>query len=241
MNETPLKVDTGKDFALHGSLYLKSNAPSDAVIILCHGLLSTRRSETIRYIAENLKYHVITFDFQGNGESGGSTTIGNLNDEVENLRCVISYDQRASVVLLYASMYNDVPLVINLSARYDYANPDYIEKFFPDKLEKLEKDGFVVLEDGPGDYILRKEDLIARAKIDMSCVKNIIKEKVRVLTVHGSEDEICPVDGAYAYDKLIGPEPYHKLIIIEGANHGFKNQKDELLKAVESWLFENQS
>ncbi|RIB15235.1 hypothetical protein C2G38_2320082 [Gigaspora rosea] len=138
-------------------------------------------------------------------------------------------------------MYNDVPLVINLSARYDYANPDYIEKFFPDKLEKLEKDGFVVLEDGPGDYILRKEDLIARAKIDMSCVKNIIKEKVRVLTVHGSEDEICPVDGAYAYDKLIGPEPYHKLIIIEGANHGFKNQKDELLKAVESWLFENQS
>ncbi|CAG8541365.1 33914_t:CDS:2 [Gigaspora margarita] len=232
MNETPLKVDTGKDFALHGSLYLKPNAPSDA------------------------KLFAITFDFQGNGESGGSTTIGNLNDEVEDLRCVISYvrstlkrevlgicgrSKGASVVLLYASMYNDVPLVINLSARYDYANSDYIEKFFPDKLEKLEKDGFVVLEDGPGDYIVRKEDLIVITKIDMSCVKNIIKEKVRVLTVHGSEDEICPVDGAYAYDKLIGPEPYHKLIIIEGANHGFKNHKDELLKAVESWLFENQS
>ncbi|CAG8535938.1 11839_t:CDS:1 [Dentiscutata erythropus] len=256
MNETPLKADTDKGFALHGSLYLKSNAPSDAVIILCHGLGSTKNSETIRHIAENLKYHMVTFDFQGNGESGGSTAIGNLYDEVENLRCVISYvrstlkreilgicgrSKGAAVVLLYASIYNDVPLVINLSARYDYPDPDYVKKAFPDKLEKLEKDGFFVWEDGPGDYIVRKEDLITRSKIDMSCVKNINKEKVRVLTVHGSKDEVCPVDGAYTYDKLIGPEPHHKLIIIEGADHRFKNQKDELLKAVESWLFENQS
>ncbi|CAG8773907.1 39840_t:CDS:1 [Gigaspora margarita] len=256
MDETPLKIDTGKDFALHGSLYLKSNASSDAVIILCHGLRGTRYSDPGRYIAENLKHHVITFDFQGNGESGGSTAIGNLNDEVENLRCVISYvrstlkreilgicghSKGAAVVLLYASIYNDVPLVINISARYDYSSPDYVEKVFPDKIEKLEKDGFFVWEGGLSGYIVRKEDLIERSKIDMSRVKNIIKEKARVLTVHGSKDEVCPLDGAYTYNNLIGPEPHHKLIIIKDANHLFKEQEDELLKAVESWLFENQS
>ncbi|CAG8535916.1 11838_t:CDS:1 [Dentiscutata erythropus] len=255
MNESPLKVDTDKGFALHGSLYLKSNAPSDAVIILCHGLRGTRYAQPVRYIAENLKYHVVTFDFQGNGESGGSTAIGNLYDEVENLRCIISYvrstlnreificghSKGAAVVLLYASIYNDVPLVINISARYDYPNPDYVKKVFPDKLEKLEKDGFFVWEGGSNDYIVRKEDLETRSKVDMSCVKNIIKEKVRVLTVHGSKDEICSIDGAYTYDKLIGPEPHHKLIVIEDADHVFRKQQDELLKAVESWLFENQS
>ncbi|CAG8692470.1 3136_t:CDS:1, partial [Racocetra fulgida] len=213
----------------------------------------TRNAELVRYIAKSLKYHVVSFDFQGNGESGGLTTIGNLDDEAENLRCVISYvrstlereilgicghSKGAAVVLLYASKYNDVPLVVNISARYDYASSDYIEKFFSDKLEQLKKDGFFVWG---SDYIVRQEDLDARQKIDMSCVRNINNERVRVLTVHGSKDEVCPVDGAYIYDELIGPEPHHKLIVIEGANHSFNEQEDTLLKAVESWLSENHS
>ncbi|CAG8811347.1 20380_t:CDS:1 [Cetraspora pellucida] len=256
MSKIPLKVDTGKGFALHGTLYLKSDAQSDAVIIICHGLRGSRYAEPVRYIAETLKYHVVSFDFQGNGESGGSTTIGNLDEEAENLHCVISYvrstlergilgicghSKGAAVVLLYASKYNDVPLVINIAARYDYASPDYVQIFFSDKLEKLKKDGYFVLSSGLRDYIVREKDLREREKIDMSCVKNINKEKVRVLTIHGSNDEICPVDGAYIYDKLIGPEPHHKLIVMEGANHSFNEREDELLKTVESWLFENQS
>lgn len=40
----------------------------------------------------------------------------------------------------------------------------------------------------------------------------------RVLTVHGTEDEIIPVDDAKEFDKIISN---HKLYILEGADHNY--------------------
>lgn len=51
----------------------------------------------------------------------------------------------------------------------------------------------------------------------------------RVLTVHGSVDEIIPVEDALAFDKII---PNHKLHIIEGANHSYKSHQAELMPVI---------
>lgn len=55
----------------------------------------------------------------------------------------------------------------------------------------------------------------------------------RVFTVHGSADEIIPVEDALEIAKLI---PSHKLHIIEGANHCYTEHQEELAKTVVDFL-----
>lgn len=51
----------------------------------------------------------------------------------------------------------------------------------------------------------------------------------RVLTVHGSMDKIVPVEDAMEFAKFI---PNHKLHIIEGADHEYTSNQDELASIV---------
>jgi pimeloyl-ACP methyl ester carboxylesterase len=57
----------------------------------------------------------------------------------------------------------------------------------------------------------------------------------RVLTIHGSSDEIIPVQDAHEFAKII---PNHKLHIIEGADHAYTNHRDELSSVVVSFIKE---
>lgn len=57
----------------------------------------------------------------------------------------------------------------------------------------------------------------------------------RVFTVHGSADEIIPVEDALEFAKII---PNHKLQIIEGANHSYTSHQAELVSAVLNFIKE---
>lgn len=59
----------------------------------------------------------------------------------------------------------------------------------------------------------------------------------RVFTIHGSEDEIIPVEDALEFAKLI---PNHKLHIVEGANHCYSAHQQELASLVVDFLKSNQ-
>lgn len=48
---------------------------------------------------------------------------------------------------------------------------------------------------------------------------------IRVFTVHGSADEIIPVEDALEFSKII---PNHRLDIIEGADHCYSSHQAEL-------------
>jgi pimeloyl-ACP methyl ester carboxylesterase len=51
----------------------------------------------------------------------------------------------------------------------------------------------------------------------------------RVFTIHGSADEIIPVEDALEFAKII---PNHSLHIIEGANHSYTSHQTELAAVV---------
>jgi len=55
----------------------------------------------------------------------------------------------------------------------------------------------------------------------------------RVLTVHGSEDEVIPVEDAKEFAKII---PNHKLEIVEGANHGYTEHQSQLVSTVMEFI-----
>lgn len=57
----------------------------------------------------------------------------------------------------------------------------------------------------------------------------------RVFTIHGTSDEIIPVEDAFEFAKII---PNHKLHIIEGADHGYTNHQDELSSVIVNFIKE---
>ncbi|XP_057761086.1 uncharacterized protein LOC130981512 [Arachis stenosperma] len=117
---------------------------------------------------------------------------------------------RGGVVLLYASKYDDVKLVVNISGRCDL-KIGVEERLGKGYMKRIKKDGFID-------------------------VKNRSVMYDRVLTVHGSSDTVIPVQDALEFAKII---PNHKLHIIEGANHLYTNHQDELTSVVVNFIKEN--
>lgn len=58
---------------------------------------------------------------------------------------------------------------------------------------------------------------------------NALALPCRVLTVHGSMDQIVPVKDALEFDKII---TNHVLRIIQGADHEYTSHQNELVKVV---------
>ncbi|KAG4929599.1 hypothetical protein JHK82_046664 [Glycine max] len=216
------------------------------IVILCHGLRSTKEDDIIKNLAaalENAGVSSFRFDFTGNGESEGSFEFGHYWREVDDLHdvvqhfhganhkviAIIGHSKGGSVVLLYASKHHDIKTVVNLSGRYDL-KAGLEERLGKDYLERIMKDGFIdVMQSGSFDYRVTLESLMDRLDTNMheACLQ--IDKECRVLTVHGSSDPVIPVGDASEFAKII---PNHKLIIIEGADHSYTNHQDELASVV---------
>ncbi|KAL5149411.1 hypothetical protein HKD37_13G036243 [Glycine soja] len=129
------------------------------IVILCHGLRSTKEDDIIINLAaalENAGVNSFRFDFTGNGESEGSFEFGHywrevddLHDVVQHLHrenpkviAIIGHSKGGSVVLLYASKHHDIKTVVNLSGRYDL-KAGLEERLGKDYLERIRKDRFI--------------------------------------------------------------------------------------------------
>ncbi|KAG5116730.1 hypothetical protein JHK84_042843 [Glycine max] len=160
----------------------------------------------------------------------------------------------SDVVLLFASKYSDIKTIVNLSEHYDM-KAGIGEPFGKDYLERIRKDGFIDVKKrrsangfnfgvsdklfyrldgyhgycGSFDFHVTEESLMDRLGINMheACLQ--IDKECRVFTIHGSSDEIIPVEDAFEFAKII---PNHKLHVIEGANHIFSNHQGDLSSVV---------
>ncbi|CAN1805491.1 Putative uncharacterized protein YDL057W [Linum perenne] len=220
---------------------------SKEVVVLCHGFQSSKDCRTMSNLAAQLEKEGISafrFDFSGNGESEGSFAYGNYKREADDLRSVIEHlegESRAvsvilghskggDVVLLYASKYHDIKNVVNVSGRYDL-NRGIEERLGRDFLERIKKEGFIDVKNQAGEVKFRvtEADLIDRLDTDMHKACQQIDQNCSVLTIHGSKDEIIPVEDALEFAKII---PNHKLHILEGADHGYSSHQPELASVV---------
>ncbi|XP_016202219.1 uncharacterized protein LOC107643155 isoform X1 [Arachis ipaensis] len=200
-----------------------------------------------------LSLSLLHFDFFPYRESEGSFDFANYLGEIEDIHSVIQHFHKenrtvsaiighskgANEVLLYASKYHDIKTVVNLSGRYAM-NGGLEERFGKDFMEKISKEGFIELKSKSGtvDFRLTEESLKERLNINMHEQCQKIDKDCRVLTVHGSADEIIPVGDAFEFAKIL---PNHKLHIIEGANHVYTDNQAELASVVVNFIKENKS
>ncbi|XP_043708608.1 uncharacterized protein LOC122657879 [Telopea speciosissima] len=225
---------------------------STELVILCHGLRSSKECKIFKNLAAALEKEgisVFRFDFPGNGESEGSFEFGNYRREAEDLHAVVlhfsgakrvisavlGHSKGGNVVLLYASSYTDVRTVVNASGRFNLER-GIESNLGKDFMQRIKKDGFIDVKDNTGkfnylagEYRVTEKSLMDRLNIDMHAACLSIQKDCRVLTVHGSKDEVIPVEDALEFAKVI---PNHKLQIVEGADHGYNAHQADLTSIV---------
>ncbi|RAL51123.1 hypothetical protein DM860_005479 [Cuscuta australis] len=228
------------------------NTGSPDIVVLCHGYGCTKENEIIVNLASALAKEGISafrFDFAGVGESEGTFKYCRCQGEAEDLHSVVEYftaqklkvaaivghSKGGDVALLYASKDQYVHTVVNVSARYD-VHRGFDVFFGKDYMQRLKTDGFIRVVDKDGvEHRVTEEEMMDQLSTDMHEACAQLDKSCRVLTIHGSKDEINPVEDALEFDKVI---PNHKLHIIEGADHFYKSHQTELVSIAISFIME---
>ena len=95
------------------------------------------------------------------------------NELGRNVVAVAGHSKGGNAVLLYASLFDDVPLVINIAGRY-LMNRGIEERFGAETLAKVDKLGQVTMtarRSGTGEtiqFLLTKKDIEERRSLDMN-------------------------------------------------------------------------
>ncbi|GLI64483.1 hypothetical protein VaNZ11_007758 [Volvox africanus] len=215
------------------------DAGSKDIVIFCHGYASSKNGFLFPRLAEELASRgksSLRFDFAGNGESEGTFSFGNYFREVEDLRAavgfardtlklnvgaIVGHSKGANVVLLYASRYDDVPHVVSVAGR-GIMSRGIKKRLGEDVLQRLDQEGVIEQEASSSSgrrikYLLTKESVDERMKLDM--LGEAAKIQAHVLILHGSSDNVIPVEDAHMLASRI---PQHTLCVVEGADHNFR-------------------
>lgn len=213
---------------------------SQQLLILVHGTCATRSSLFFPSFFSSPSLNILTFDLEGNGESEGEFKIGGFDREVQNIHEIVQFSQSSGFqvvalvghskggnsILIYASIYNDVPLMIPIAARFNMTVlPKFLEPILPDVDEK----GAAELWLKGKKFFIGKDGIDERRNLDMRLVIRGIR--ARVVVVYGTEDFVTPESDALAIVQELGDRCF-KVVRVEGADHFFVGFGERLVQDV---------
>lgn len=236
--------------ALKGDLYLPSGQLPTPVVVICHGFLGTRRGggravRLAEFLAE-AGYAVLIFDFAGSGDSEGDFATATLTKNVGDLHSALNYlEERgfSTFIVLGRSFGGNAALV---AADQDHrirgvclwSTPadmsEVVERILGEQnWLKLQNGEAVVFDDGYRSY--RKDAVFLRdlKEYRMPAIAARISPRP-LLLVHGTADELVPVDNARLLFQQAG-EP-KELVLLPGADHHLSAHQVEAGRATLKWL-----
>lgn len=232
----PFRVVTADGVELRG-VHLRGGFPK--LLIYCHGFLSGKNYLPIKRWAEALAQtmDVIVFDFRGHGESGGATTMGEL--EVLDLDAVVKYAQSYDYEILYlmgSSMGGAIVI------RYAAGAPEIggvitLGTFAHTRLSRAAMMGFEALRLGFMRDVVRWSyaTRIERAYPPYNPREYISRIAPRpVLLLHGELDPMIPTSHARELYTYAG-EP-KELQIIPRAGHDAENLNEHTKTRILKWM-----
>lgn len=228
-----------------------------AVVLMLHGINADKDEEGLfrrlsnRLTSEN--YNSFRFDFRSHGSSGGKQKFVTIAGETEDyhaslekikqkwsLPVVVVAASFGAVSFLnsYTKYTNDVVQgvvllnpVLDLKATFLNSEfPQFKEAFSKDSFNKIEKNGYVMLD--------RKLKICMDFFEEIQTVrpyKNLSQIKVPVLLIHGEQDTCVPIELSSKYKSKI---ERCQFITIKDANHGFgrKVEENKVISTVCAWL-----
>lgn len=218
------------------------------VIILCHGFLSWRNQMLITNLSSRLSNelscYTLRFDFTANGHSTGSWSFSNYEQDFKDLcdvlrfvecilhlevLCIIGHSQgsmaairHASLQHMHMSMCSSIPnqIYVNLAGRYKIPGdfqPNSI--FSPEQCRQLQDKGEFIWSPGiHKGFVVKERDLHLKNMYDLEQYVRKIPDSTKILTIHGADDAIVPIENAFKFEKMIKS---HFLSVIPNCNHNF--------------------
>ncbi len=233
---------------LFGTLHYGPSRPALAgTIVLCHGMMSCREGTKQKAFARLLSesgFSVLRFDFSFCGESEGRFEEITFAQEVDDLRAAVAWvrDRGAgpvgllgssmggAVALLYASREPSIKAIVTLAG---VGTPAHIAdgmEGLKQKIREWKDQGYLLGAEGePGEKFFedaRSQDVLGAARL----------VSAPLLVLHGSADEVVPVEDARAiHENAGGPA---ELRILPGVDHRFTDPEalEEALHAAREWF-----
>ncbi|MEM1553924.1 MAG: alpha/beta hydrolase [Thermoproteota archaeon] len=233
-------------------IHVPDKTPAPA-IIFSHGFTGNKIEAHRLFVraarrASKEGFVAVRFDFRGSGESDGEFEDTTISSEVSDLNAILNFIvERKEVVKekigLVGLSLGGVVSIITASRNpivksvCTWSSPAYFrpppKSSFLGDLSQLEK-GYLDL---PSGYRIKRSFFEDAQKYDVldSCAKISPRP---LLIIHGSNDNIAPVDHAQALYERAG-EP-KKIVIIEGADHSFNRRdwEDKVIDLTVEWFKE---
>jgi len=241
--------NNSKGNKLCGILSNPASNNSTPIIILCHGLISSKDGSTNTQLETMLNKHTIStfrFDFMGRGESEGrfeETTISEAVDSIlkaievlKNLGYsrigLVGNSFGGSASIMAASKTKDLFLLVLRSPIPNYKERDTLQKSSKQLHDWKEKG---IISYGNSEYKIKYtffEDF------DHNNGYKVAKQvSIPTLIVHGDKDESAPIEQSKKISKLF---PNCKLKIIRDADHRYSKpeQFQKVLDLISSFIIE---
>ncbi|MCE2400008.1 alpha/beta fold hydrolase [Candidatus Poribacteria bacterium] len=226
----------------HGELldYTYHDGKDDKIVVIGHGVTGNKDRPALIALAEGLAdagISALRFSFSGNGESEGAFTDSNITKEVADLGsiidalddykvCYIGHSMGGAVGVLRAATDERIEVLVSLAGMVHtkaFADREFGD-VTPDK-------GF--MWDEP-DCPLSQAYMDDMAAID-SVAKQASKFGGPWLLVHGSEDDIVPIQDSI--DVLQFANEPTKLLDLPGADHVFSGDSTAIMvEKVVTWI-----
>ena len=227
----------------------RPDAPSEYGVVLGHCFTCTRHTGILREAGTRLAaagFHVLRFDFSGNGQSEGvfiETSYTKYITEMESAANVLKaygvkwigfagHSMGAAVSVLAASRLSGIQAVCTIAGRLTGMDPSRI-------FSQVQRRQF--LETGWLEFVSRGRQL----ELDSRFLNDMLSHdmpaavaslRIPLLIVHGTQDEIVPADQALKAQS-INPD-HSELVIIPGADHIFSQveHRDFAARKIAEWF-----
>ena len=227
------------DYTFHAG-----SGSSRDVLVVGHGVTGNKDRPFVLGLSEAVAAEgmsVLRFSFAGNGESGGRFEDCTISKEVEDLQAVLDAVDEAGLHTTYAG--HSMGGAVGVLA----AAIDERIRFLISLAGMVDTEAFCEREFGeetPDQGCMWEEPscpLSSTYVADMKAIRSTAPKATEVgvpwLLVHGTEDDIVPIDDSREIFALAN-EP-KKLAVIDGADHVFSGDAlGQMSEAVIAWLGE---
>lgn len=203
-------------------------ASSEAAVICCHGMLSSKDGEKVTSLTKRLRERGLwglRFDFSGRGESEGASFDLTYSRQMQDLDAAVDVLFRRGVkkvVVFGSSMGGAVALlaaarderIVGVATIAAVAYPGLIEERYPVDIAAWRDRGYIDVE-GETIGLSFLEDALAH---DVVSAVSVIQAPL--LVIHGIEDRTVPVSDA---DDIAAASCNVRLHLVDGADHRFSN------------------
>ncbi|MCK4634810.1 MAG: alpha/beta fold hydrolase [Candidatus Aenigmarchaeota archaeon] len=252
MTEEKLYFENSNGIKLCGVLFNPTEDKQRPIIILCHGLASSKDSRTYKTIQQKLNKRGISafrFDFHGHGESEGNFEEATVSKAVDDILSSIDFIKQkgykkiglvggsfGGIASLIVASKSDDLFVLALKAPVS----DLLGKLTAQEnkysIKEWKENGFIYYTFSDGKKLKLNYSYFEDAERinGYEAAKNI---KIPTIIVHGEKDESVPVEQSKKTASLIKD---CKLEIINGAGHLFSKPEhfEKAINLISRFLIE---